>query len=245
MYKLPALLIAASLVLSATSWSQKKLTLSAFTGSGISFFGGPGAVNKSTYHLNNTPGIPFPHPFTPDTMANPYGRKPYTNFLAGLQVDITLSSKWILQLSAQYENIGGKSNADSVIAPSWSIKTDGKYSRNYDYISFNPQIGRIILKKTVTILLHTGIDYTSKLAMGSQFDYTDQSGQRYSVGYSGGEPEVNDLRITFGASVTRKKWSIDINYKHGLVNYWKDRPAKVYARLMHIRLLYAFWSKQI
>lgn len=245
MYKLLALLITATHLLSVPSWSQKKLTLSAFTGSGISFFAGPGAVSKSTYHLNNV-SFPFPRPFIPDTMANPYGRKPFTNFLAGLQAEITLPSKWILLLSSQYENTGGRLTADSVISPSGIIiKADGKYSRDYDFISVNPQIGRILFQKAVTLTLHTGIDYTSKLSRVEQFDYTNQIGQKSSVGGSGDEPEVNDMRITFGASLKRKKWSVDINYKHGLVNYWKYGPDKVYSRLLHIRLQYAFLSTKI
>jgi hypothetical protein len=238
MYKLPALLIAATLFLNTHSWSQKKLTLSAFTGSGISFFGGPGATDKSNYHISDVSGLP-------NTMANPYGKKPFTNFLAGLQADITLPSKWILALSSQYEHSGAKLTGDSIISRIGNTKTDGKFQRYYDYISINPQIGRILFQKTITLIVHTGLDYTSRLDRGEQFDYTNQSGQRYSVGYSGGEPEVNDLRVTVGASVTRKKWNMDINYKHGLVNYWKDGPAKVYARLLHIRLQYAILIKKI
>jgi len=241
MYKLPALLIAANFLLSVPSWSQKKLTLSAFTGSGISFFGGPGAVSNSTYYRS---GLPFPSPI-PDTMANPYGKKPFTNFLAGLQADITLPSKWILLLSSQYEHTGGSLTSDSVVSPSGTIKTNGKYNRYYDFISVNPQIGRIIFQKVITLTLHTGIDYTSKLNRGDDFDYTNQNGQKNSIGYDGGEPEKNDLRVSFGASVTRKKWSVGINYKHGLVNYWKYGPEKVYARLLHIRVQYAFLSRRI
>jgi len=240
MYKIPALLIAASLLLSAPSWSQKKLTFSAFTGSGVSFFRGSGTVSNSVYHRN---GLSFPNAV--DTMANPYGRKTYTNFLAGLQADITLSSKWMLLISAQFENLGGKLTGDSVISPSANYKTNGSFRRYYNFISINPKIGRIIFQKAVTLTLHTGIDYTSKLEMGYTFDFSDQNSQRNIIGGSGGEPEVNDMRISFGASVSRKKWSVDINYKHGLVNYWKYGPAKVYARLIHFRLQYAFLSKKI
>jgi hypothetical protein len=240
MYKIAALLIAATFTFNIPSWSQKKLSLSVLTGSGISFFGGSGDADKSTYYRN---GLSFPNAV--DTMANPYGRKPFTNFLAGLQAGITLPSKWILLLSAQYEHTGGRLTSDSVISPSASIKTTGKYSRYYDFISVNPQIGRILFQKGVTLTLHTGIDYTSKLDMGNTFEYRDQNGLDSSIGYSGGEPEVNDLRVSFGVSVTRKKWSLDINYKHGLVDYMKYSADKVYARILHIRLQYAFLSKNI
>jgi len=240
MNRITVLLIASCLTWSISSWSQKKLTLSAFTGSGISFFRGSGAVTNSVYYRN---GLPFPNDV--DTMANPYGKKSFTNFLAGLQANITLSSKWILLLSAQYEHTGGKLTGDSVISPSGNIKTDGKFSRYYDFISVNPQIGRMLFQKAVTLTLHTGIDYTSKLDLGNNFDYKDQTGQKNSIGSQGGEPEKNDLRVTLGATVTRKKWSVDINYKHGLINYRKYGIGNVYSRLLHIRIMYAFLSKKI
>src|SRR6266498_5266462 len=145
MHKLAALIIAANLLLSVPSWSQKKLTLSAFTGSGISFFGGPGAASKSAYHLSSSTF--GPNGIIPDTVEHPYGKKPFTNFLAGLQADLTLSSKWTFILSSQYEHSGGALTADTVVSSSGSIKTDGKYSRNYEFISVNPQVGRIMFQK--------------------------------------------------------------------------------------------------
>jgi len=238
MFKLTVLLIAATLLLNVSAWSQKKFSLSAFAGSGFSFFGGPGAVSSSNYYRN---GLAFPNEV--DTMAQPYGKKPFPNFLAGIQADVTLS-KWILSISSQYENTGGSLTGDSIITPSGSIKANGKYTRNYDFISINPQVGRIIVQKTITFALHTGIDYTSKLAMGNQFDYTDQNGIKNSVGYSGGEPEINDVRITVGVSAAIKKWSIFINYKHGLANY-NPSGENVYSRLLQIRIQYTFLSKLI
>jgi hypothetical protein len=240
MYKITVLLIAAILACSNPSWSQKRLTLSAFVGSGVSCFKGSGTVSSSDYQRN---GLTFPN--ASDTMDNPYGRGSYTNWLAGIEGDITFSSKWMLLLSVQFENSGGKLTGDSVISPTAKYKTTGTYKRHYDYISFNPQIGRIIFQKAVTLTIHGGIDYTSKLEMGYQFKFIDQNGQRNWIGASGGEPEVNDIRITFGASVKRKKWSIDLNYKHGLVSYNKYGVGNVYSRLLHIRLLYAFLSKKI
>jgi hypothetical protein len=238
MHRITVLLIVTTILLNVPLWSQKKFTLSAFAGSGLSFFGGRGAVSKSNYYLSDVSGIP-------GYMANPYGKKIFINFLAGLQADITLPSKWIFLLSSQYEHTGGRLTGDSVVSRAGSIKTNGKFERYYDFISINPQIGRIVFQKAVTLSLHAGIDYTSRLDRGEQFDYTNQNGERYSIGYQGAEPEVNDLRITFGASVMRKKWSLDINYKHGVVNYWKDGQANAYSRLLHIRLLYAFWSQKI
>ena len=233
MYIIAVLLIAASLACSIPSWSQKKLTISAFTGSGVSCFSGSATVTNSVYYRN---GLSFPNSI--DTMVNPYGKKAYTNWLAGMQADITLSAKWILLLSAQFESSGGKLTGDSVISPSGSYKTTGTFKRHYNYISINPQFGRIIFQNAVTLTIHTGIDYAAKLVMGYNFDFKDQNGGRNIIGGSGGEPEVNDIRITFGASVKGQKWSIDFNYKHGIANYKNYGSGNVYSRLFHVRLQY-------
>jgi hypothetical protein len=66
-----------------------------------------------------------------------------------------------------------------------------------------------------------------------------------SIGYSGDEPEVNDLRITFGTSVTKKKWTLGIIYKRGLTNYDKSGGGEVNSRLLHIRIQYRFLQKII
>jgi hypothetical protein len=240
MYKIAVLFIVTILASSNLSLSQKKLTLSAFTGSGVSRFSGSATMSNSVYHRN---GLAFPHAI--DTMANPYGKKGYTNWLAGLQADVTLSSKWVLQLSVEFENSGGKLTGDSVISPSASYKTNGTFKRYYNYISFNPQIGRIVFQKGVTLIVHTGIDYTSKLEMGYLFSFKDQNGLQNSIGGSGGEPEVNDMRISFGASVKRKRWGLDLNYKHGLVNYKNYGVGNVYSRILHVSLQYAILNKKI
>jgi hypothetical protein len=238
MYKIAVLFIATSLVCISPLWSQKKLTLSAFAGTGTSHFSGSGSTSNSVYHRN---GLSFPHGV--DTMANPFGRKAYTNWLAGLQADLSLSSKWVLSFTTQFENSGGKLTGDSVLSPAANYKTTGTFKRYYNYISFNPQIGRIIYEKRVTVMLHTGIDYTSKLDLGYNFYFKDQNGQNNYIGGSGGEPEVNDMRITFGATAKRKNWGIGLNYKHGLVNYKKYGTGNVYSRILHIRLQYAFLNK--
>lgn len=240
MKKIAVLFIVSTLLFSIPTWSQKKLTLSAFAGSGVSCFRGSGTVSNSVYHRN---GLAFPHAI--DTMAIPYGKKGYTNWLAGLQGDITWNSKWMLLLTVQFENSGGKLTGDSVISPSATYKTTGTFKRYYNYISFNPQIGRIIFQKAVTLTVHTGIDYTSKLELGENFDFKDQNGLKNSIGGSGGEPEVNDMRISFGASVKRKNWSIDLNYKHGLVNYNNKGAGNVYSRILNFSIHYAFLNTKI
>jgi len=238
MLKPNILLIAAGLFVSHATWSQKKFNLSVFTGSGLSFFGGPGAVSSSKSYFNEQP---FPNDY--HSIADPYGKKPYLNFLAGLEVDLVMS-KWILAVSSQYEHSGGSLNYDSIISPSGNKKVSGKYSRNYEFISINPQVGRIIVQKKITFALRTGIDYTSKLDRGLQFGWTDQSGQKYEAGYDGDEPEINDVRITFAAIVAMKRWGIAITYKHGIANY-NPSGANAYSRLLQFRLQYTFLSKRI
>lgn len=240
MYKIAVLLIVTSFASIHPSFSQKKITMSAFVGSGVSYFRGSATVNNSVYHRN---GLSFP--LAVDTMTNPFGRKGYTNWLAGLQADIALSSKWVLLLSGQFESSGGRLTGDSVVSPAASYKTNGTFTRHYNYISINPKIGRIIFEKAVTLTLHSGIDYTSKLEMGYDFDFKDQNGVKNLIGASGGEPEANDMRVTFGAAVKRKKWSIDLNYKHGFVNYKKYGLGNVYSRMLHLSLKYSFMNKKI
>lgn len=238
MQKIAVLLMGACMAVITPAWSQQKFKLSAFAGTGLSKFSGSGATDNSVYYRN---GLPFPNDI--DTMRNPYGRKAYGNFVAGLQADLSLSPKWVLIVAVQYEHTGAKLTGDSVLSPSGNSKVSGSYTRKYDNISFNPQIGRVVFQKAVKVILHGGFDYTSKLSVGDDFDYTDPGGQRYIIGKSGGEPEVNDFRISMGATVSGKKWGIGFNYKHGLTNYMKYGNDKVFSRLLHLRIIYTFLNK--
>ncbi len=238
MQKITVLLIVATMVFISPAWSQHKFKLSAFAGTGLSKFSGSGATDNSVYYRN---GLNFPNDI--DTMRNPYGRKAYGNFVAGLQADLSLSPKWVLLVAVQYEHTGARLTGDSVLSPSGNSKVNGSYTRKYDNISLNPQIGRVVFQKAVKVILHGGIDYTSKLSAGNEFDYTDPGGQRYIIGKAGGEPEVNDFRITTGATVTGKKWGIGFNYKHGLTNYMKYGNDKVFSRMLHVRIIYSFLGK--
>ena len=233
MTRITVLLIAICLLCSTSVFSQKKLSLSVSVGSGLSYFRGEGSADKSVYYRN---GLSFPN--SVDTIANHWGRNAYSNFLAGLQGDLKLSSKWVFQFSTHYERSGGRLTVDSVHTPSGNYRTQGKYFHYYDYISLNPQIGYIAIKKVLKITLHAGIDYTSKLDRGDQFDFVDHSSKKYSIGGQGGEPEVNDCRITGGLTINLKKWGLDFNYKHGITNYNKYSDREVYSRLLHLRLLY-------
>ncbi len=240
MFKIAVLFIVSVFIFSISSRAQKKISLSAYVGSGVSYFRGSGTVSNSVYYRN---GIPWPN--SKDSIANPFGRKALTNWVSGLQGDITFSSKWELLLRVQFESSGGKLTGDSVISPTITYKTNGTFTRYYHYISFNPEIGRIIFIKIITFTIHTGIDYTSKLDRGGNFVFTDQNNQKNDIGGQGDEPEVNDFRITFGATIQRKKWSIAINYKHGLVNYNTKGAGNVYSRILHFSIHYAFLNKKI
>jgi hypothetical protein len=233
MNKIAALLVVSVTMGSPSVFSQKKLSLSVSLGSGISCFRGSGTVENSVYYRN---GQPFPNSI--DTIAKSFGRKAHTNYLAGLQADWRLHSKWILSLSTHFESSGGRLHGDSVITSSSAFKTDGEYRRYYHYISFNPQIARILFQKSITVLVHAGIDYTSKLDQGVSFEYTSPDQKKWFIGGQGNEPEVNDARVTAGATIIRKKWGLDINYKHGFVDYLKYSPDEAYSRMLHIRLLY-------
>ena len=244
MNKIAVVLIPLTLALSNSAWSQKKLTVSAFTGIGASWFSGSGAVNNAVYHRHT---LGFPDIRIPDTMTNPYGRKPFTNFVAGAQADIIFPSKWILQLGAQYEYTGSRLTIDSVTAPTVSMNTNGVYTHYYDLVSVNPQVGRIIFQNSsFKVIVHGGFDFVINIALGERANYKDElDGRNYSLGGSGGNPEINDRRITAGASFKINRVSIDINYKHGIANYNKYNNNEVYSRLIHFRLAYTFLNKSI
>jgi hypothetical protein len=233
MARITVLSIVICLLLSISVSAQKKLSLSASVGKGLSWFSGEGSTYRSVYYRN---GLSFPN--SVDTIANHWGQIAKGNFLAGLQVDLKLSHRWVLQFGAHYERSGGRLIVDSVHTPSGNFRTNGKYYEYYDYISLNPQVGYLLTKKVAKLTLHAGIDYTSKLDRGNQFDFVDPTNKRYSIGGSGGEPEVNDCRLTGGLMINVKKWGLDFNYKHGITNYNKYSDREVYSRLLHLRLLY-------
>jgi hypothetical protein len=95
------------------------------------------------------------------------------------------------------------------------------------------------------IILHTGVDYGFKLSLKEQFDYTNPNGQKNSFGYQGGIPETNDFRITAGGSIRRKRWTLDLNYKPGLIHYNKNENDKACQRILTIRVGYMLLNKRI
>ncbi|MBX9783712.1 MAG: hypothetical protein K2X48_10510 [Chitinophagaceae bacterium] len=204
-----------------------------YTGTGISYFHGSGSVNKSNYYRN---GLSFP--LAVDSIGNHFGKKIKSNFLVGLQLDLPLSTVWNFLLSTQYESTGSRLESDSVLSPAGNFKTNGTFSNTYDFISVNPQIGRCFSMRKMSITLHGGFDYCFKLNYADNFNFVDQAGINNSIGHTGGRPEVNDFRITAGIMATLKKWSLDLNYKHGLTNYNINNTDKASLRILHLKLIY-------
>ncbi len=239
MSKIPLLLFIFFFSFPIFSKAQYKKNMKVYTGTGISYFGGLGSVKKSNYYRN---GLPFP--LAVDSIGNHFGKKIKSNFLVGLQLDLPISSAWNFLLNAQYENTGSGLESDSVLSPTGNFKTNGVFSNTYEFLSVNPQIGRIFSKGKMGIVLHGGFEYCFRLSYSDDFDFVDQSGILTSIGRSGGLPEVNDFRITAGIMATLKNWSLDLNYKHGLVDYNKNDPEQASLRMLHVKLLFTILRSQ-
>lgn len=232
------LLLIPGLVITITAWSQKRASFHAVIGSGVSYFRGSGTADNAVFYRN---GLPFPNSI--DTVSNHFGRKSYTNFSAGVQANLKILPSWILTIDALYEHSGAELTIDSVYSPSANYKANGVYKRKYDYISLNPQLGRRIGLGPVGLRISAGIDYCIKISLGGQADFTDQSGMKNSVGGSGDDPEVNDIRLTGGLSLNFSKWALAATYKYGVVDYTQKNNGAVYSRLLHVRLTYRLAGK--
>lgn len=233
MSKLNHGLIIICLFISSLSLAQSPLKLSVYTGSGVSSFSGSGSTGHSNFYRN---GLAFPNAV--DTAGNHFGSQTAPCFIAGLQLDRSLSKSWTLFVSAQYEHNSSRLKVDSVINPGGSFKTNGTYTTYNDFISINPQIGRTFSFGKMGLIVHGGFDYAFRLSMGDQCDYTDPTGKKFSIAHSGGRPEVNDFRLTAGGTLSLNKWSLGLNYKYGLSNYNADGNGDVFSRMLHIKLLY-------
>ncbi len=233
MGKLNQALILICLFFSGNLFAQRSLKFSVYSGSGVSFFSGPGSSRQSTFYRN---GLTFPNAV--DTIGNPYGSMTGPCFIAGVQLDRALSKTWTLSVSTQYEHNGSRLTVDSVVTPSGNFKTNGKYLLYNDFISINPQLGRTFSFGRLGLMLHGGFDYSLKLSMSDQFDFTDQSGKKNSIAHSGGRPATDDFRLTAGGMISLNKWSLDLNYKHGLSNYNKNGNGEAFSRMLHIKLMY-------
>jgi hypothetical protein len=114
---------------------------------------------------------------------------------------------------------------------------------NYFFASINPQLARNFRKGKTGISVHGGFEYSIGISMGDRFDFIDQSGKKFSIGHSGGNPEVNDFRISIGTSVQLKKWGLGLNYKHGLSNFNKGYSEKAMMKLLQMRISYLIFGK--
>ena len=233
MRRIAPVLISACLFYSFSAFAQQGIKLTAYAGTGFSFFGGPGSASQSHYFRN---GLNFPNGV--DTIANHFGKMVKTNFMAGVQLERPLTVDWSLSVSAQFESVGAHLKSDSLISPAGDHRISGNYWVDYNFISLNPQIQRIISNGSTQIAVHGGLDYAIKVSLSDHFEYVDHNGINTSVGHSGGKPEVNDLRLTAGVQFSFAKWEVDLNYKHGLSDYNKNGNGKAGMRLMQVRLGY-------
>ncbi len=216
--------------------SQHKLALSVYAGSGISAYGGPGAAKTTIYNISDASGIP-------SYVSDPYGKKPVANAVGGIRAAYS-SNNWIFSLNTQYEYIGGEVDINKAQSRFGLRDTTGTYQRMIHFLSVNPQAGRILLQKKAGIIANAGIDYAFNLGQDEEYSFYDANGQKTLLGFSGGLPGKNDLRLTAGIMFTLKKWALDLGYKHGIRNLREDSGDKVYSRLFHCRLLFRVWQSK-
>ncbi len=226
-------IIIACFFISTITYAQPGIRLFAYAGTGGSFFGGPGSTRSANYYRN---GVAFPNAV--DTIANHFGRMINPSFSIGLQLERALNRDWTFTFAAQYESAGAHLKSDSLITPGGHYRISGNYWVDYSFISLNPQIERTISNGSTQIALHGGLDYAIKAGLSDHFEYVDPNGINTSVGHSGGKPEVNDLRLTAGASFRFAKWKVDLNYKHGLTDYNKNGSGRAAMRIIEVKLGY-------
>lgn len=221
-----------------TVQSQKIFSIQLAAGSGISYFRGAGSSNSTVFYRN---GLAFPNSI--DTAREAFGRSSHLNFMTGARINLKLIPGWILSIDGQYEQSGGEQPLDSVYSPSGDFKTQGTYQRRYENISINPRLGKRLSLGPVSITLSGGIDYCVKINLSAEGSYTDPSGKHFTIGGTGGTPEVNDLRLTAGATLGFGKWGLDLSYKYGIRDYRQGQGPAVYSRLLNGRLLYRLFGK--
>lgn len=233
MRKVIACIVIVCIFISPETYAQQGVRLFAYAGTGVSHFGGPGSVRSSDYYRN---GVAFPNAV--DTIANHFGRMMKPAFSAGLQLERPFSQEWSFIFSAQYESAGAHLKSDSLITPGPHYRIQGNYRTVYNFVSLNPQVQKTITQGDTKVSLHGGLDYAIRITLSDHFEYVDHNGINTSVAHSGGKPEVNDFRLTAGASFRFAKWNVDLNYKHGLSDYNKNGVSKAGMRIMELKLGY-------
>jgi hypothetical protein len=215
----------------ASAPAQKRISLSAYVGSGVSWYGGKSVAKTATYY-------PTPNNWTTAAYVDqPYGNKPLTNWIGGVRADYWLpASSWSFALNVQAESTGGRGTITKEISSSGTRDVKGEYRKSNGYLSINPQVGNLVLIGKTGILLRAGVDYA--FHVGGQEEYTapDQNGLPYITGYSGVTGR-GDLRLTANMLIPfGKKWEFDIGYKYGLIKYANH---DAYLRMFHCKLGFA------
>jgi hypothetical protein len=224
-------LLALVCVAASVSAQNRKISLSAYVGTGPSWYGGKDIAKSATYYSFNTFG-------STDYVDRPYGNRMLNNWIAGARVTYWFpASTWDISLNAQVEYTGGRGTISrEVSSTSGTRDVFGEYRISNDYISVNPQVGNVCRIGKVLLLPRIGVDYAIHAAGHEVYTVPDQNGLPYIKGYSGGTGR-DDIRLTANMIFpVGKKWEFDIGYKHGLIKY---AGYNAYLRMFHFKLGYA------
>lgn len=228
MKKIFTLLLLSAPVIPALS--QKKFSISVFAGSGGSWYAGTGSTRTTTYYKSDVLGMP-------DYNDHYFGRYMAAITQAGLQLKYHLASAWFVAFNAAHEYAGGRLNIYKSVSRQGTENINADYSRHYQFLSFNPELGRSFGSKKLKLTVHAGIDCAPALEASELYWFYSDAGTT-SNGYSGGEPQTTDWRLTGGFSVGVNKWSLGMNYKHGLTGKWEKIYSDVYLRMWQMRIMY-------
>lgn len=210
-------------------YSQKGLRVSINVGPGVSWFGGEGAVSASTYYLSDAPGVP-------SYILEPFGKRSITSLHLGVRGIMDINDVLAISLNGMYEITGGKLDINKAVTRGNTIDTNGSFTRSFRFISLNPEIGMYLMKKKVSLLAHTGLDYAFRIENSEKYVFYDNAGNKFVAENSGGNEGKNDLRITGGLTFLYRRWIMDITYKHGIADLWQNSENKAYSRLFVFRL---------
>jgi hypothetical protein len=228
MYKTACFFASLLYVVAPASAQKNKISLSAYVGSGVSWYGGKSVAKTATYY-------PTPNFRTiPAYVDRPYGNKVLTNWIGGVRVDyFHPTSNWNVALNVQGESTGGRGTITKEISSSGTRDVRGKYRKSNGYLSVNPQVGNMLWLGKTTLLLRAGIDYAFHVGGSEEYTAPDQNGLPYIVGYSGVTGR-DDLRLTANILIPLGwKWELDIGYKYGLIKYANHNA---YLRMLHFKL---------
>ncbi len=226
-------------LLSIASTAQKKLTVSFFAGSGLSWYGGSGSSNKTTYNISDAPPVP-------SYVYQPFGKQPVASWHGGIKVGILTAKSWQFSLRSQLEQTGGSVDINRTFSRAGYNDTTGKYVMSTPFLSFNPEIGKQIMQKKIAIAVFAGFDMAFNLKGNEKIKFYDDNGMRVSLVENGGIKTGNDARITTGLIGTLKKWSLELRYKHGITSITDPKnfsEEKANSRIFQASVGYTILSK--